>query len=640
MRNHNLLQPGLLANMAAAATDPAPDGIKYWSKKNVGFACLNFFVTPESVGKPQPLVTQHNKIALVADIRLDNRDELIEHIRFHHPAANNSCSDTDLLLLAYKCWGPDCVNYLSGDFAFAIWDKNKQEILIARDCLGAKFLVYYIDHNIFAFSTNPASILALPFITPSINEDKVLFTLLMRSNNHEDTYFNDIHFCPPAHYLLVSQTKFSKKRYWDLYCDKEVNYKTDDQYTDHFLEILQQSVKDRLRCVGSVGLSLSGGCDSTLLAAIAARHFPSEVNYQKRLKTYSYTFDRFGECDERCFFSPLIERLNLDAKLIPGDYLWTFKDLPSQNIPRDDFFFDCYSNLSLSVVRHAYESGTQVLLDGQYGDTLFGGSDYFVSDLLLKKRLLKLLGILFANWKHVDLQHHIVTYGLRQLVPFTIKQLFRHFRPAQLSLEYYPGITEQRRLQIEKVLKKNDILKKSINKSISSWLPSRKYRFTAYTDPAWTVPYDSLVTRQQYPVYRCSPYFDRRLVEFMFALPTEQLSRPGRSRWIQRSAMKRLLPVEVVERTSKTRFDPLLYEGLAHKERMIVDDLSTASLAVKQGWVKESWLRQMINNESWNEVGCYALSNILHLELWLRSVQDATENDNWQIPFRYSQVNT
>jgi len=629
MRDHNLLPPEWLTRMTNAAISPAPDGINTWSEQNVGLACLNFFITPESVGNPQPLAEKNNQLAVVADIRLDNRDELIAKVKSYHQQVKKSYSDTELLLLAYKKWGADCVEHLLGDFAFAIWDKAKQELLVARDSLGAKFLVYYIDNNTFVFSTNVASILALPFITPSINEDKMLRTLLMESNDYQATDFKNIYFCPPAHSLIASTKKFTTKRYWKLSCDQEIHYQSDDQYTDHFVEILNQAVKDRLRCTGPVGLSLSGGCDSSLLAAIAANQSSKINDSQKSLKTFSYIFDKFDECDERRFINPVISTLNLDATLIPGDTLWTFRDLSHQELPRDDFFRDCYSNLPLAVMRHAHESGCQVLLDGHYGDTLFGGCDYLVSDLILKKRFLYLGKILVTNAKHVSWKHHIVKFGLRQLVPQSLKLLYRRFQQRQPSFEYYQGATEQRRIQA------NNLLKDSSQVSDCYQLPSRRFRSGAFTDPGWTIPYDSVVSNHRYPVQRWSPYFDRRLVEFMFALPTEQLSRPGRNRWIQRNAIKRFLPIEVAERSEKTRYEALLVEGLKRKERKIVFDLANNSLVVKQGWVKNTWLQKVISDESPTYHECYSLSNILHLELWLRSVKDAMENDTWDRSFQY-----
>ncbi len=629
LRDHSPLKPEWLNKMTDAAIFPSPDGIQFWSDRTIGFGCLNFYITPESLGKSQPLQDKTNNLYIVADIRLDNRDTLITKLQLHLPNIDKSNSDSELVLAAYRVWSIECVAHLLGDFAFAIWDKSKQELFIARDSLGAKHILYYMDDKQFIFASSPASILSLSFIDSPINEEKVLCALLMKSSDCESTYFQNIYQCPPAHYLVIGSNSFSKRRFWDLDIINEITYRSDDEYSEHLVDILKQAVNDRTRCLGKVGLSLSGGCDSTLLAAIAANQPPANKTNQDRLKTFSYVFDKFETCDERHFIIPVVNALNLDASFILCDDKWTFRDLTNQGFPRDCFFWDCYSNLPLEVMRHASEAGCQILLDGHYGDTLFSGCDYLVSDLVLEKRFRDLLAILFSNRNSLDLRHHIFNYGLRQLIPQSLKKLYRRFQPRQPFLQYFPGATESRQTQAYQLIKSN-------SDATTHQLPSQRYRYFAFTDPGWAEYSATPESNHRFPVQRYSPYFDRRLVEFVFGLPTEQLSRPGRNRWIQRNAMRQFLPTEVTERIIKTRFEPLLTEGLLRQERHHVLSLTSESLAAKQNWVRHSWLKEEIDCGTPLSHDGNSLSLILHLELWLRSVRDASVHDSWNSFFQYT----
>ena len=135
-----------LETMVESSPDRGPDGARYHIDGNAGFAHLAFHVTPQSVNEKQPLVSDDGRLALVADVRLDNREELAGKLSITKERLRE-LTDPELLLLAYQEWGNDCARHLLGDFVFAVWDRQKRELFLARDPLGAYSVSWRHHHQ-------------------------------------------------------------------------------------------------------------------------------------------------------------------------------------------------------------------------------------------------------------------------------------------------------------------------------------------------------------------------------------------------------------------------------------------------------------------------------------------------------------
>lgn len=174
----------------------------------------------------------------------------------------------------------------------------------------------------------------------------------------------------------------SKSRYWDIDPQTRIRYRDDREYTDHFLDLLTDATCCRIRSIGPVGLSLSGGLDSTLLAALATGLLPESNLPQRRLKTFSYVFDELKSCDERAYIQPVVDHLGLAAASTPCDDKWALKDLARWPMERDTIWNDAYSWLVVAVAEAARSAGCRVLLSGQYGEVLFLGGHYWAAELI------------------------------------------------------------------------------------------------------------------------------------------------------------------------------------------------------------------------------------------------------------------
>jgi asparagine synthase (glutamine-hydrolysing) len=199
-------------------------------------------------------------LRLEANARIDDR-------------ADESLTDDELILNAYETWGEDCVNHLIGDFAFAIWDERKQQLFCARDHFGVKpFFYTHIDGN-FSFSSTLNELRRNPQVSNTLNDIAVGDYLLFGVNHDlSTTIFKDIQRLPPGHTLTVANNEIKIRRYWtpSLPC-WEIRFPDNESYVRGFSELLSQAVRDRLR-TDRVAISMSGGLDSTSLAAIAHEH--------------------------------------------------------------------------------------------------------------------------------------------------------------------------------------------------------------------------------------------------------------------------------------------------------------------------------------------------------------------------------
>ena len=178
--------------------------------------------------------------------------------------------DEELILSAYEKWGEDCVKHLTGDFAFAVWDERSQRLFCARDHFGVKpFFYTYIDGN-FNFSSRLNDL--RPDVSNKLNEIAIGDYLLFGVNqDNSTTIFKDIQRLPPGHTLTVANNEIKIRRYWTPSLTAKVRYRDNESYIEHFLELLSRAVRDRLH-TDRVAISMSGGLDSTSLAAIASEH--------------------------------------------------------------------------------------------------------------------------------------------------------------------------------------------------------------------------------------------------------------------------------------------------------------------------------------------------------------------------------
>ena len=264
------VEPRLLCGLTNYLAFRGPDAQRTWIKGSVGFGHTLFKTTEEPEHDCQPL-TLDNNTWIVADARIDAREELIAKLKNGEDAdgTQSNCTDAELILRAYTRWGTVCVEHLLGDFAFAIWDDTRQELFCARDHMGVKPFFYSQAGSCVIFSNTLDCLRKHPLVSDRLNDLAVGdFLLFGHNQDPATTSFADIQRLPPAHCRVWSADTSKTYRYWSMPIDEPLSYKRPGDYIDQFHDLLRNSVGDRLR-TRQIWVFMSGGMDSPTLAAMA-----------------------------------------------------------------------------------------------------------------------------------------------------------------------------------------------------------------------------------------------------------------------------------------------------------------------------------------------------------------------------------
>lgn len=605
-----------LEQMMAASAGRAVNGQDVWHGGHVALGHQHFWITPEEQGERQPLSDAAGRWAIAFDGRLDNRREVVNQLALDSVDPGR-LSDAALVMRAYARWGTSCIKHFLGAFAFAIWDVEQEHLFLARDALGARELCYFDDGALFLAGSEVAQLLAHPEAPRELNEGRIADFLAGHWHNQEETYYQHILYCPPAHCLLVSEAGLKKWRYWKLDAGQRIRYRRDEEYAEHFLDILTEAVRCRLRTIGPVGVSMSGGLDSTTLAAIAAGLMPEVSSTQERLHSFSYVFDELTALDERRYIRPMVERYQLDATYIPCDDEWTFRDLPNWPFNRGFLLSDPYARLPEAVMRAAQEKGCRLLLTGYFGDVLFTGQQFWAATMLREWRWLELLRTSFENRSNIGLRRDLVDNGIRQLVPTSLRSAYRRARPMKIQSSH-PGIHPSLATLAEAREKPGEI--DGVDGPLTT---ERKHQYHSLTLNVFSQGASAVRIRyNSHGMDLSTPYRDQRLIGFIMAIPADKLGRPRRDRELLRKATAGLLPHDVCTRQHFTVFLPLMKKGLLSNGREAVAEMFSDPIIFAKQYVNAEWLQARISRDDfWSDGNDrYFIWRCLSLEFWLKSL--------------------
>jgi asparagine synthase (glutamine-hydrolysing) len=240
-----------------------------WSDGAIALGRRLMRMLPEDAFDHQPLVGGGGRYVLVADVRLDNRDELTEALGIPVLQAHTLC-DAAILLTAIERWDESCLERLIGDYAFAAWDSVRQRLLLARDPLGFRPLHYHRANKFFAFASMPKGLHALPGVPYAPDEERVAEFLMLMPETGPKSFFLGIERVEPGHVVTVTASGLTTRRHWQP-SRRRIALPRPEDYSEALRDLLDQAVSCRLRGTGNVGAYLSGGFDSGAVAATAAR---------------------------------------------------------------------------------------------------------------------------------------------------------------------------------------------------------------------------------------------------------------------------------------------------------------------------------------------------------------------------------
>lgn len=589
--------------MLAAAAHRAVHGHTLWRRGPVALGHQRFDSWAAGRSGAQPLVDDEAGLAISCDTRLDRRDELAA-VLGHGAAAE--VSDARLILSAYRRWGADCLEHLRGDFAFALWDERGRRLLCGRDALGVRDLSYHVDAEVCVVASEIVQVVAHPRVPRRLHAGRVVEYLAGYWHNQVETAYEGVLHLPPGHGLEVTEGSHRVWRHWHP-SPEPTQRLSDDEAAERLRDALTTAVRGRLPVDDDAAVSLSGGPDSAVLAALlAADGGPSGA------RSFSYVFDRLSSCDERDLIGASVAAHGLEATLVPGDDRWplrwpdrwpVFHDLPSQ----DPFVW-----LPLSLADAAAEQGIRVLLNGHYSDLLFAGGASWAADLLRSGRIAQLVRLALVPDGGVRPLRDLVRNGLWALRPGWAGSVAAALRPRVEPRSWEMLTPEAKRT--------TDLADRvAAPTPPPGWTVDRFHRLRHLTMAVG--PVGASLVRSLYNsrgLELVDPYWDRELVELVLALPADQLCRPPFTKWLLRRAMVGRVPERVLWRRDRTSLIELFEVGLLDHERGTVQELLKDARIVDRGWVRRGWLEeQLAAGRGWSDHG-YPLWRCLTLELWLR----------------------
>jgi asparagine synthase (glutamine-hydrolysing) len=507
----------------------------------------------------QPMSYDNELCWIVFNGEIFNYKELKEELKAKgHEFITHT--DTEVILASYKQWGKDCVKYFNGDWAFALYDKNKNSIFLSRDRFSIKPLYYSYnpDSKLFTFASEIKALFCVPDVSKAINEEKCFEFLTFFLHEHSNqTLYRDVYQIEPGSSLVLNLDTFKldRHKYYDLQYEPSLGSYEDKKalaYADDIRELLIDSVRLRLRADVPIGTCLSGGLDSSSLVVIINKLLkeggvsPDQIG--KNQKTFTCSFPK-EPIDETAFAKLIIEHTNSEAY-----FTYPTIDGANQEITRlithQEEPFGSASIYAQWKVFEKASTHVKVVLDGQGADEIFGGyakyRSAYIAQLIRTFSPVKALGEFIGTVK----MHNSFKKTLTSLVAMPL-----HLVPDALKKRLY---VHRKRALIDKTLEQLQTTIKAIPfEYLSSFRPNLNNMLYSY-QMKYSLPhllhYEDR-NSMAFSIESRTPFTDYRLVDYLFSIPACYKFHDGWSKWLLRLAMKDLLPSKILWRKDKIGFD-------------------------------------------------------------------------------------
>ena len=546
------VDPSELVDMLAPMSRRGPDRSSWLVDGNAGFGQALLATTPEALADRQPWRHPESGCIVVSDSRLDNRPELAIELGLTDRAIDN-IGDGELLHAAWQAWGSDCANRLLGDFAFALWDPRSQRLFCARDIMGVRpFYFHRALGRMFAFASDSHALLALSDVPHRINDGRVADALVgeLEGIDRTSTFYLDIERLPPARTMIVEADAALQEEYWrPLDTPPAQLPATDQAWIEAVRASLDRAVQRRLRGLGVTGAMISGGLDSSAVAALAQRKLETRG---ERLATFS-AIDSANHCNETSAIRDMLNAFPFDATTLDVQQSLSVEPAIHQHLEEMREPFDGSATLISAIYAAAATRNVRWVMDGIPADNLYTVGGYF--------RQLARKAKLWTLWREARALH--VTEGalyptmralqtlLGSLVPLALRRpwevlrdeaMYRKLRQdSRISNEFADRVQLRKRFCIYR----RDMRETRIGKAAG--VPHTI--MTAAYITAGIERYNRIASF--HGVEPRHPFLDKDLIELHMWLPLSLRLHDGHHKWVLRAAMQDLLPHAVAWRRGK-----------------------------------------------------------------------------------------
>ncbi|MDP3566396.1 lasso peptide isopeptide bond-forming cyclase [Sediminibacterium sp.] len=626
MRNGKDVDPELMKKMNKKLSHRGPDGSDIWCEGPIGLGHQMLWTTQESLHEKLPF--EEKGLVITADARIDNRDELSRELGLKD---EEDVSDSYFILKAYQMWGEDCPDKLLGDFAFAIWDKAQEKLFCARDHMGVKPFYYYLDDDMFVFGTEIKALFCIPEVPCELNELKVAFHLLTIVTDKKNTFYENIFSLTSAHTLTIKSNAKIIRRYWKLDSEARIIMDSDEDYMNAFRNIFSEAVNCRLRSAFPIGFELSGGLDSSFVVGMAKNILNKDKNNkQTGINTFSMIFDDFPQVDESHYIKKVVEIGGIKPHLIPSDNISPLKRMETILRFQEQPFVTSNMTILLNMYKKMKNNNIRVLLAGAGGDEIISYGTNYHHDLAVNLQWKKLIVEIKAFSKRYNIGFFklLLQLVIIRMIPKYLKKFWKKFiRLAVRRSNPYDKFSFLNKEFANKLGGKKYFRNLDLS-SIMQTKTAREFHYFMinqfshqYTLEMLNKLASSVFIEPRYP------YFDKRLVEFCYAIPDDMKLRSGWDRYIQRISMENILPEEIQWRPLKKYFDPVLEKNLLLHEKKRLNEIFLTDSPLLEKYInsdvfyelyKEYKSKSENSNDLWSVTILYVWfyeSNILSKEI-------------------------
>jgi asparagine synthase (glutamine-hydrolysing) len=620
-----------IEKVSAILAPYGPDSNESYSKVGIDILYRAFHTTKESHREKQPCISSSGAV-ITWDGRLDNRADLISELR---DSLTNSSTDVAIVAVAYEKWGANCLAKLIGDWALSVWNPRDRSVLLAKDPIGTKHLHYSFDEKQLTWSTILDPLVRLAGRTFEICEEYIAgwFSMFPAVDL---TPCVGIHSVPPSSSVLLRPEKHAVTKYWDFDPKNKIRYRTDAEYEEHFRTVFGTAVQRKLRSDRPVLAELSGGRDSSSIVCMADTVIARGSAETPRLDTLSMYDDSEPNWNERPYFTKVEEKrgrtgwhVNVGAQ--DPENIPAAEPLPESGharfVPTPGYDGRTSQHFRMCVA----SQGNRVVLSGIGGDEVMGGVPTAVPEL----------ENLLARAQFGALAHQLKVWALEKRKPWfhLFWEAARGFFPLAL-------------VGVPKYMRPAPWLQSSFVKrhwAALTGYPSRTQLFGPLPSFQENVGTLDALRRQlartalpfEPPYEKRYPYLDRGLLEFMFAIPREQLVRPTQRRSLMRRALVGIVPEEILNRKTKAFVarSPMvaISNDWAHFA-LITQNMLSSSLGIVDPKRISEALQKVRRGEV---VPIVTLRRTLRLEGWLKDLRaseiinldtNLKSNLKWQAP--------
>jgi asparagine synthase (glutamine-hydrolysing) len=615
----------LVRSMTAALTHRGPDDEGFYFRGGVGLGHRRLSIIDLEHGR-QPISNEDGNVWIVFNGEIYNFLDLRRELEAAGHRFKTS-TDTEVIVHLYEQHGTDCVRYLRGMFAFAIWDASRRRLFLARDHVGQKPLFFFHRNGVFGFGSEIKALLRSGCFKAEMDAAAMNHVISLRYLPGTQTLFKGIHKLPAAHWMTVENGQVKTQRYWQLdYTNKLAG--SEEEVVAELKQVIQDSVKSHLISDVPVGAFVSGGIDSSTVASMMSLSSP------ERIQTFSIGVQE-ADFNELPFARLVANHYNtVHFEKIASNRLVSL--LPKL-ISHMDEIVDPFG-FGVFLVAELAKSHVKVVLGGDGGDELFAGYDRYVGNRLVDYYC-------FVPWtlrKHIfpslirllpdSYSYNSTTQKLRWLNDMSLTSGGDRYAHSMSYLRFTQEAKERLfspslRRGLDGQFDSTPHILEHFNNSCAEELIDKML----YTDMMTRMPEHLLMLVDHMTMAHSledrSPLLDRRVVEFAARIPTNLKVKGGRLKHIFREVAKDFLPPQLLSRSKQGFSFPLAY-WMKSELGQFLETLFMKSRLAEEGYFQRDYMIELLNQHRRGQMDHnYRLWILLNLELWWRIYVDGFSAD-------------